>query len=77
MKTSRIKLASWVSDDENLDIDWPQIQRLVGADHIEWLLKQPKNLCQLVVDKKESNHSLTVEIYDEKLLVEYHLIWAK
>ena len=81
MKTNRIKLAEWAyTTDESanyLDIDWPKVQRLLGDDHLEWLLKQPKTHCQLVLDKKGDDIKLVAEFYDERTLLSYHLMWAK
>lgn len=81
MKTSRIELTSWeYTTDESanyLDIDWPRVQRSVGKEQINWLLKQPKNYCQLVLDKSGSNVKLVAEFYHEQTLVTYHLMWAK
>jgi hypothetical protein len=75
--TQRIKLADWHSNDDNIDVDWPKIQQLLGVDHVEWLLKQPREKCQLVVDKTCEQFALVAEFYDERHLVQYHLMWAK
>lgn len=83
MKTNRITLTEWTTDDdEYIDIDWPKVQKTIGSDHLEWLLKQPNNLCQLVLDKQLQFHSgaqvkLIAEFYDDKILTYYHLMWAK
>jgi hypothetical protein len=82
MKINRITLTEWTIDDsEYIDIDWPKVQKAIGSDHLEWLLKQPNNLCQLVLDKQSQLHSsnvkLIAEFYDDKLLTYYHLMWAK
>jgi hypothetical protein len=81
MKTNRIELTSWeYTTDESanyLDIDWPQVQRSVGKDQISWLLKLPKNYCQLVLDKSGAKVKLVAEFYDQKTLTAYHLMWAK
>lgn len=76
MKTTRIDLVNWISFDDNLDIDWPMVQRKIGKEKIEWLLKQPKEQCQLVVDKSLENLKLVAEFYDNKLLIQYHLMWS-
>ncbi len=81
MKNSRIELTSWeYTTDESanyLDIDWPKVQRSVGKEQINWLLKQPKNYCQLVLDKSGIKVKLVAEFYDQKTLTAYHLMWAK
>ena len=77
MKIKRLKLASWYSNDDNIDIDWPKIQKLLGVEQVEWLLAQPHDTCQLVIDKVCENFDLVAEFYDEKLLTYYHLMWAK
>ena len=81
MKTSRIELTSWeYTTDESanyLDIDWPRVQRSVGKEQINWLLKQPKDCCQLVLDKSGAKVKLIAEFYHQQTLVYYHLMWAK
>jgi hypothetical protein len=78
MKTTRIKLTEWFpAEGEYIDIDWPKVQKTIGKDQLEWLLKQPKDMCQLVLDKSESKVKLVVEFYNEHLLLSYHLMWAK
>ena len=81
MKHTKVTLAEWSSPDievvGNIDIDWPKIQKLIGVDHLEWILDQPKTKCQLVIEKIAENLALVVEFYDSKLEVEYHLRWAK
>lgn len=81
MKTDRIVLTSWDwSMDEaanNLDIPWPIVQKDIGEDHLRWLLAQPKNQCQLVLDSSDRRLKLVAEFFDEKTLMTYHLMWAK
>lgn len=77
MKTKRIVLADWVSNDLYLDIDWPAVHKKLGLEQIEWLLKQPPEKCQLVLDKSDINFKLVAEFYDEQLLVAYHLMWSR
>lgn len=76
MKTTRIDLVNWTSFEDNIDIDWPMVQRKVGKEKVEWLLKQPKDQCQLVVDKVLNDLKLVAEFYDNKLLIQYHLMWS-
>lgn len=73
----RVKLFDWHSYDANIDIDWPKVQQTIGQDHLYWLLKQPKEYCQLIVDKTDENFQLVAEFYNESTLVQYHLMWAK
>ena len=79
MKNSRFKLYNWSTNDgtEIIDVDWPKVQKTVGTDHIEWILKQDREKCQMVVDKLDQDYALMVEFYDDTLLTAYHLMWAK
>jgi hypothetical protein len=81
MKSERITLTSWdwaVGESENyLDIPWPRVQRAIGDDHLRWLLKQPKEYCQLVLDRNGTSIKLVAEFYDDYTLTAYHLMWAK
>jgi hypothetical protein len=78
MKNRRVVLTQWVPQEgEYIDIDWPKVQKTLGIDHVEWLLKQPKHQCQLVLDKSQSKCKLVAEFYDEVTAVNYHLMWAK
>lgn len=78
MKTKRIPLYNWKRNNTDfIEIDWPVVHRVVGADLIEWSLRQSETNCQLVVDKVRENFTLVLEIYNEKTLALYHLMWAK
>lgn len=78
MKTSKIELTSWLPwDGENIEIDWPKVQRTIGVDQLEWLLKQDNSKCQLVLERNDSVCTLVAEFYEDKLLTYYHLMWAK
>ena len=78
MKNNRILLAEWLpTEGENIEIDWPKVQRTIGVDHLEWLLKQHKEQCQLFIDKNQSKIKLVAEFYNDQLLTAYHLMWAK
>jgi hypothetical protein len=81
MKTERITLTSWnwaVGEVENyLDIPWPRVQRAIGTDHLQWLLKLPKEECQLILDRNGTSIKLVAEFYDDRTLTTYHLMWAK
>ncbi len=83
MKSRHVEIAKWFAPESdgsgNLYIDWPAAHRQAGVDHIEWLLKQPKHLCQLLVESKRNDpyHYLVAEFYDDSTLTHYHLMWAK
>lgn len=77
MKTERIELADWISTDYDIDIDWPAVHKRLGVEQVEWLLKQPIDKCQLVLDKNKINNTLVAEFYDERTLLTYHLMWSK
>jgi hypothetical protein len=83
MKTHRFKLAEWQAEESNfceyLDIDWPEVHRQAGLDHIQWLQQQDPSQCQLVVETKsrKNTRSLSAEIYSDSLAIAYHLMWAK
>ena len=78
MKISkRVELADWVSTDLYLDIDWPLVQQKLGLDQVEWLLKQDRNNCQLILDKSNINFKLVAEFYNPKTLMTYYLMWTK
>ena len=77
MKTKRIVLADWVSNDLYLDIDWPAVHKKLGLEQIDWLLKQPPEKCQLVLDKSDINFKLVAEFYDEQTLLTYHLMRSR
>lgn len=76
MKTTRIELISWTSFDDIIDIDWPMVQRTIGKEKVDWLLKQPKDQCQLMIDKSMDDLKLVAEFYNNKLLTKYHLMWS-
>ncbi len=74
MKSFRVVLADWVSDD--LYIDWPQVHKKLGLEQVDWLLNQPRDRCQLVLDRNEVNNKLVAEFYCEQTLTAYYLMWA-
>lgn len=75
---SRIKLYSWHDrDSQFIDINWPKVHKTIGVDQTKWFLSKDLDQCQLVIDKIGDDYTLVAEIYDEKTLVEYHLMWAK
>lgn len=77
MKTERVELFRWWSRDDVITVDWPKVHKEIGVEQVSWLLKQPKEECQLVVDKLNENFALVAEFYSDKKMVEYWLRWAK
>jgi hypothetical protein len=78
MKTNRVELYRWLdSEGENIEIDWPKVHKTIGLDHTNWLLKQPKDLCQIVLERSDIHWRLVAEFYSEHTLTHYHLMWAK
>ena len=78
MKTERVDLYKWLGGDgENIEIDWPKVHKTIGLDHTNWLLKQSKDQCQIVLERRDMYCRLVAEFYDQRTLVNYHLMWAK
>jgi hypothetical protein len=78
MKNKKVELLKWLpSEGENIEIDWPKVHKTIGVDQTKWLLKQPQELCQLMLERNDMYCRLIAEFYDEKTLVSYHLMWAK
>ena len=78
MKTERGELLKWLPQEgEVLEIDWPKVHKTIGVDHTSWLLKQPHDLCQLILERNDMYCRLVAEFYDNRALVNYHLMWAK
>jgi hypothetical protein len=78
MKTERVDLYKWLGGDgENIEIDWPKVHNTIGLDHTNWLLKQSKDQCQIVLERRDMYCRLVAEFYDQRTLVNYHLMWAK
>ena len=79
MKSSRFELYHWrtYNGKDIIEVDWPKVHKTVGVDLINWINKQPKEKCQLVVDKLNDDFKLIAEFYDQQTLVAYHLMWAK
>jgi hypothetical protein len=78
MKSRRVVLTEWLpSEGENIEIDWPKVQRTIGVDHLEWLLKQDHAQCQLVLERNDLHCKLVAEFYLDSLAINYHLLWAK
>ncbi len=78
MKSNKIELLKWLpSEGEHIEIDWPKVHKSIGLDQTNWLLKQPKNLCQLFLERNDMHCRLIAEFYNDRTLTEYHLMWAK
>jgi hypothetical protein len=78
MKTSKIELLKWLPEEgEYIEINWPKVHKTIGLDHTNWLLKQPKEQCQLVLERNDMYCRLVAEFYEERTLLNYHLMWAK
>jgi hypothetical protein len=78
MKSNRIELLKWLPEEsEYIEINWPKVHKTIGLDHTEWLLKQPKDLCQLMLERNDMYCRLIAEFYDDHTLLQYHLMWAK
>ena len=78
MKNNKVELLKWLpSEGENIEIDWPKVHKTIGIDQTKWLLKQPQNLCQLMLERNDMYCRVIAEFYDDDTLINYHLMWAK
>ena len=78
MKTKKVELYKWLdSEGENIEIDWPKVHQTLGLDHTNWLLTQPEDRCQIVLERNDLVCRLVAEFYDDHTLTQYHLMWAK
>jgi hypothetical protein len=78
MKTSKIELLKWLPNEgENIEIDWPKVHKTIGVDHTNWLLKQDRSQCQLILERTDMYCRLVAEFYNTELITAYHLMWAK
>lgn len=78
MKNKKVELLKWLPQEgEYIAIDWPKVHKTLGLDHTKWLLEQPHNVCQLVLERNDMFCRLVAEFYDEQTLTIYHLMWAK
>jgi|GEM_PF-5939650 len=78
MKNKKVSLLSWIPEEnETIAIDWPKVHKTLGLDHTKWLLEQPHNVCQLILEQNDLYCRLVAEFYDEQTLAMYHLMWAK
>ncbi len=78
MKHNRVELLKWLPEpSEYIEISWPKVHKTLGLDHTKWLLSQPQDICQLVLERNDLYCRLVAEFYDEQTLTIYHLMWAK
>ncbi len=78
MKTKAVELLKWLPEEgEYIAIDWPKVHKTIGLDHTNWLLKQPANICQLILERNDRYCRLVAEFYDDRTLTQYHLTGAK
>lgn len=78
MKNNAVELLKWLPEEsEYIEINWPKVHKTIGLDHTNWLITQPEDKCQLVVLQNDKFCRLVAEFYDEDLLINYHLMWAK
>ena len=76
MKSNRVELLKWSpSEGETIEIDWPKVHKTIGTEHLEWLLKQPHELCQLFLERNDMHCRLIAEFYNDKVVTEYYLRW--
>ena len=78
MKTNKVELLKWLPEEgEYIAIDWPKVHKTIGLDQTKWLLSQPDDLCQIVLERRDMYCRLVAEFYNDHALVNYHLLWAK
>lgn len=81
MKNTKVPLYKWmeneISPSNYLDIDWPKVQKEIGVDQLDWLLKQPVQKCQLMLEITDSNtKTLVAEFYDSLTEKNYYMMWS-
>jgi hypothetical protein len=83
MKNTKVDIFEWSvpadqTVDAQYDIDWPRVQNAIGKDHCTWLLEQKPKDVQLMLEVNGNGvKRLVADFYDPKVLVTYHLMWAK
>ncbi len=78
MKSNKVELLKWLpSEGEYIEIDWPKVHKTIGVEQTRWLLAQPEESCQVILERNDMYCRLIAEFYDNKLLTHYHLMWAK
>lgn len=80
MRSKSVALTKWhtvESNSANLDVDWPRYHQEIGETCIQWLLKQERaGRCQLVVERQLSRARLAVDMFDDAMITEFHLMWS-
>ena len=78
MKTDCVELLKWLPQEgEYIEIDWPKVHKTIGVDQTRWLLSQPDDHCQIILERRDMYCRLVAEFYNKETLVNYHLRWAK
>jgi hypothetical protein len=80
MKNNRVFLHNWQghSDDGYVDIPWPLVHQMAGAELVSWLNRQDPIKVQMVLDRTSDGwQSLWAEFYDEGTRTEFALRFAK
>ncbi len=78
MKSNKVELLKWLpSEGEYIEIDWPKVHKTIGVEQTRWLLAQPEESCQVILERNDMYCRLIAEFYDHRTLVNYHLMWAK
>ena len=83
MKTHRFEIAAYLPSESdgtgNVYIDWPEIHRQAGLEHVKWIKSQDPDKCQMILERKpdDTKVRLVAEIYSDRLATEYALMWAK
>ncbi len=78
MKSKAVELLKWLpQEEENIEIDWPKVHKTIGLDQTQWLLKQSRYDCQIILERRDVYCRLIAEFYNEHTLLNYQLKWAK
>jgi len=80
MKTDRVFLHNWQGEpqDQYVDIPWPLVHRVAGADMIGWLNRQDAVSVQMILEKTADGwQTLWAEFYDDRARTEFALRFAK
>jgi len=65
MKSNSYTVYHWTSTEPDLDIDWPRVHETLGRDCVEWLMQQPTEQVQMIVEQQGMAHRLVLEFYQE------------
>jgi len=78
MKSKKVELYKWLPEEgEFIEIDWPKVHKTIGLDQTRWFLNQTLDTCQLILERRDMYCRLIAEFYDDRTLLNYHLMWAK